>query len=44
MRFSETFAFQKSAGLGITFNKAGIGRFESHQLPENSLWHLWKFQ
>ena len=42
--FLKPLRFKKDARLEITINRVDNSRFESHQLPENSLWHLWIFQ
>ena len=42
--FLKRLRFKKGARLEITISKEDNSRFESHQLPQNSLWHLWNFQ
>ena len=42
--FLKRLCFKKSARLEIAVGEWGNSRSASHQLPENSLWHLWIFQ
>ena len=42
--FLNRLRFKKGARLEIAVSEDGNSRFKSRQLPENSLWHLWKFQ
>ena len=42
--FLKRLRFKKGARLEIAVGEWGNSRSASHQLPENSLWHLWIFQ